>query len=271
MNGSQTRLAKWTLTCISRNLRFQYYIRGHVLIEYGTMHNDKYSGVVIAMIIMVLWTMCFYILVFRFDIQAAHPVPLILAFFVMTFLYTGMFITAHDAMHGNVSSDRLINDAIGYITSFVFAGFWFPTMKQHHSDHHKYTSIPSKDPDYHRGNPNFLVWLYHFMHNYMSIGTCLGLFVIVQCLTKLGAKYENMVVFMAGAGLVSALQLFYFGTYLPHRPPSGMPLARISRKTHCESRLQSFLECYHFGCHDVHHANPRIPWWKLWDHSHSVI
>ena len=36
------------------------------------------------------------------------------------YLYTGLFITAHDAMHRVVSRKKTVNYVIGYIASFLF-------------------------------------------------------------------------------------------------------------------------------------------------------
>ncbi|MDQ1141520.1 fatty acid desaturase [Pedobacter agri] len=37
-------------------------------------------------------------------------------------LYTGLFITAHDAMHGTISSNKTINNFFGYLAVFIYAG-----------------------------------------------------------------------------------------------------------------------------------------------------
>jgi beta-carotene ketolase (CrtW type) len=63
--------------------------------------------------------------------------------------------------------------------------------------------------------------------------------------------------------------LFYFGTYIPHKPPAdnldevmNWEKSKSSTKT---TRLESLLTCFHFDCHLEHHAMPQVPWFELWD------
>ncbi len=62
------------------------------------------------------------------------------------------------------------------------------------------------------------------------------------------------------AGL-STLQLFYFGTYLPH-----MGEETNAHHSHSQSKnhLWAFISCYFFGYHFEHHDSPGTPWWRLW-------
>jgi hypothetical protein len=62
------------------------------------------------------------------------------------------------------------------------------------------------------------------------------------------------------SGSYPTLQLFLYGTYLPHHPPKGpnantAVMAWPKSRTSQASRLQSFLTCYHFdlvGMHGFH-------------------
>jgi beta-carotene/zeaxanthin 4-ketolase len=60
---------------------------------------------------------------------------------------------------------------------------------------------------------------------------------------------------------LSSIQLFIFGTYLPHRQSE-------SENTHRAWTIDyplclSFLSCYHFGYHWEHHEYPRTPWYRI--------
>ena len=83
----------------------------------------------------------------------------------------------------------------------------------------------------------------------------------------LGAPIEKLALFMAGGGISSAVMLFYYGTYIPHRPEEG----KLERPEDFgtmqigDNRITSFLKSYNFGCHKEHHSNPKIPWWALYD------
>ena len=64
--------------------------------------------------------------------------PLVYLFIlVQMHLYTGLFITAHDAMHGTISSNRTINNLIGYTCTFFYASFWYPKLYTKHHLHHQ--------------------------------------------------------------------------------------------------------------------------------------
>ena len=68
-------------------------------------------------------------------------------------------------------------------------------------------------------------------------------------------------VFWALPALLSALQLFYFGTYQPHRSDAA-PFEDNHRARTVERPVWlSFLTCYHFGYHLEHHRYPWVPWW----------
>ncbi len=61
--------------------------------------------------------------------------------------------------------------------------------------------------------------------------------------------------------VLSSMQLFLFGTYLPHRSEDS------ENSHHAVSSnyplILSFLTCYHFGYHWEHHEYPHLPWYKL--------
>jgi beta-carotene ketolase (CrtW type) len=73
----------------------------------------------------------------------------------------------------------------------------------------------------------------------------------------------SVLVFFAVPGWLSALQLFVFGTYLPHRTPHGGHTDPHNARSNPYPVWLSFLTCYHFGYHEEHHHHPRVPWWRL--------
>ena len=87
------------------------------------------------------------------------PVPYLLIL-VQTHLYTGLFITAHDAMHGVVSRNRKVNQALGICTACLF-GYtsFFRLLPQHHSNDRHFGT--SRDPIHH--DSNFFASFYSFM------------------------------------------------------------------------------------------------------------
>jgi beta-carotene ketolase (CrtW type) len=60
-----------------------------------------------------------------------------------------------------------------------------------------------------------------------------------------------------------SFQLFYFGTYLPHRHEDEPFGDRHNARSNDFSWPVSLLTCFHFGYHHEHHEHPREPWWRL--------
>ena len=80
-----------------------------------------------------------------------------------------------------------------------------------------------------------------------------------------GVPVLRLVLFWALPAILSALQLFIVGTYLPHRDVAGAPHADAHRARSLRlSDAASLLSCFNFGgCHHEHHAYPAVPWWRL--------
>lgn len=178
-------------------------------------------------------------------------------------LYTGLFIVAHDTMHGSfIPKNERLNAVIGTAILFVYAGFNWKKMKRAHLDHHKFPGTEN-DPDFNAANPKaFWPWYFKFFITYFGwrqFGILFG-FTIVYLL--LGANYLNTIVVWAIPAILSSVQLFYFGTYLTHRHKEPFPDHHNAR-TNELSWLMSLWSCFHFGYHHEHHLFPDEPWWRL--------
>lgn len=181
------------------------------------------------------------------------------------FLYTGLFITVHDSMHGSlVPRRRFLNDLIGIVSIFFYALFSYSKLKKKHFQHHKHPGTVM-DPDYHDGrHDGFFPWYLRFLRLYVNPLQVLGMAVVFNILVFLvGLNWVNLVLFWIIPSLGSTLQLFYFGTYLPHREPKG----GYTNKYHARSSdlpfMLSLLTCFHFGYHLEHHMYPYVQWWRL--------
>lgn len=69
---------------------------------YTPPKNDL-KGISIAIGIIILFEICWYHAVFQIDLGKTHWFDVIGTFVVLEFLYTGLFITCHDAIHGAIS------------------------------------------------------------------------------------------------------------------------------------------------------------------------
>ena len=80
-----------------------------------------------------------------------------------------------------------------------------------------------------------------------------------------------MYIYMAACGILSSLQLFYFGTYIPHKPLNHKEVMYWEKSnSSSKERFESFLTCYHFDCHFEHHAMPHVPWFELWNVKNKI-
>ena len=123
------------------------------------------KGLVIAITIVGLW---FVSLVLLLNYQISWSNPLVyLGILIQMHLYTGLFITAHDAMHGLVSSNKKLNNIIGWMTALLFSYNFYNRLFPKHHEHHRFVAT-SQDPDYHDSD-NFFVWYFSFIKQYVTI------------------------------------------------------------------------------------------------------
>lgn len=214
------------------------------------------KGLLIGWGIIVLWAIS---LVFLLSYEINWKNPLVyLGILVQMHLYTGLFITAHDAMHGIVSSNKNWNNLTGWIAAMLFSyNFYWRLFPKHH-DHHRFVAT-DRDPDYHASG-NFLFWYFSFIRQYITIWQFLLMAVTFNIL-KLFLPTENLIVFWMIPAILSTLQLFYFGTYLPH---TGESTNRHHSNSQSKNHVWAFITCYFFGYHFEHHDSPCTPWWRLW-------
>ncbi len=224
----------------------------------------RFKGMAAAALVFIGWASC---IVYLLTVDLGR-LPLWLippAVLLMTFLYVGMFITAHDAMHGSVlPGARAANRAIGTLCVTLYAMFSYDRLHEKHWAHHRRPGT-DEDPDYHDGvRRGFGAWYSRFMANYLRAPQLVGMAVAFNVMwLLLGLDLPNIILFWVVPSFASTLQLFYFGTFLPHRePPGGYTNEHRATSTGFPSPV-SFLTCYHFGYHLEHHLYPGVPWWRL--------
>ena len=125
------------------------------------------------------------------------------------------------------------------------------------------------DPDFCPGNnQKVLAWLVRFLRNYLNLAqlTRLGIVLIVLGLsTPVIQNHAFVAVAMTYLLplIISTAQLFFVGTYLPHRNDHTQITNGVLIKSLKLHPFVSLLACYHFGYHREHHDNPKTPWFRL--------
>jgi beta-carotene/zeaxanthin 4-ketolase len=185
---------------------------------------------------------------------------------VQAWLGVGLFIVAHDAMHGSLAPGRPgWNEAVGRLATTLYnPGFVYPKLHANHHAHHRAPGT-ADDPDFHPDRPRaFAAWFLRFFRTYFGWWEFARLTVVLLIyLFVFRAKPLNFFVFWAAPALLSALQLFTFGTWLPHRHEALGFADRHHARTLEFGWITSLLTCFHFGYHLEHHHSPGTPWWAL--------
>jgi beta-carotene/zeaxanthin 4-ketolase len=212
--------------------------------------------------------------VFTLDVSALLPLGIVAVILGRTFIQTGLFIVAHDAIHGSVlPGHRRVNQWIGQLTLSLYALLPYQKLAHHHWQHHLQPGQLG-DPDFHDGVHDSLgAWYLKFMQKYLDLRQQLVLFfgmlaIFLNLFLGFHVPIPNLFLFWVLPIVLSSMQLFFFGTYLPHRSASReTPSSQYQNSHHAVSSnyplLWSFLTCYHFGYHWEHHEYPSLPWYRL--------
>lgn len=187
-------------------------------------------------------------------------------------LQTGLFIVAHDAMHGLLfCRHEHLNNTIGALALMLYAGLPFSDCRNQHQRHHQQPGT-SHDPDF----PNDLEcgvvgWYWQFLARYLNqkqMILLLSSWAIALAITSvvshvsLPLAASRVLLFLTVPLLLSSIQLFVVGTYLPHRQQRS-PEHRDHPISLGLPPWLSLLACFHFGYHREHHDNPGLSWFQL--------
>ncbi len=221
----------------------------------------KYKGIVVAALIMTVWSGH---LLWTLQLSDPGLARTLVHILIQANLSVGLFITAHDAMHGTVAPHhRRLNDAFGAAALLIYAGFFFDRTRRLHHAHHRHPASAG-DPDYGpAGDERLGPWFWSFLTQYYSWKNFAVMNILILVMWVYAGSFQNILIFYAAPAWISALQLFYFGTYLPHRTPEGGHDHPHRARSNDYPVWLSFLTCYHFGYHEEHHDRPSVPWWRL--------
>ncbi len=235
------------------------------------MREPGRHGVLLAALILLLWMASLATVLVVRPGQLGWP-GVVAAVLTRTLFHTGLFIVAHDAMHGLLLPRQpRWNNRLGALALTLYAGLPYGRCRQNHHLHHQRPAT-EQDPDFH-GNrrSGALGWYVHFMAGYLNprqMGVLLGGWALLA-LSAIGLRHGDwrLVVAQVLLGctlplLLSSLQLFVVGTYLPHRNQREPERAAEATSLAWPTWL-SLLACYHFGYHREHHQQPSLAWFQL--------
>lgn len=217
-------------------------------------------GIIFALLIMTTWLGHLLYTLYMVPVVFDNP-WMYFHVLLQTWLFTGLFITGHDAMHGTISKVKWLNHGLGFFITLLYAGLWYPMLIKKHHLHHQHAGTAG-DPDYFTGKQGFFRWWFSFMKQYLTLWQ----FFIMAVLFNLGLIFFNelqLIVLWIIPAIASTFQLFYFGTYLPHRLPHSDDMEPHKARSLPKNHVWAMLSCYFFGYHFEHHASPGTPWWRL--------
>ena len=224
------------------------------------------TGVLTASVMVLLWMISLGTLLLV-DIGQHNVLWVLTALLGRTYMQTGLFILAHDAIHGLVMpNNHRLNLGIGRLAVTLYALLSYKKLALNHWKHHRYPG-QAKDPDFHDGtNRNVFPWYCKFMNSYINGRERTAMLVKIMAIFLVASfglhiALSNLVLFWFLPIVLSSMQLFFFGTYLPHRSETSEGDHHAVSSNY--PPLLSFLTCYHFGYHWEHHEYPNLPWYKL--------
>ncbi|WP_332871474.1 fatty acid desaturase [Parvularcula mediterranea] len=229
------------------------------------MQKRSVIGVGLAAALTLAWLFLHIYSVHFFEVTLASLplVPVLMA--TLCWLSVGLFIISHDAIHGSLAPGHpRVNRVMGWIVTTFYAGFDFDRLTVNHNRHHDAPGT-EHDPDFSVTHPKrFVPWFREFFLRHFGwrplifVNTVVAIYWLV-----LGAPMLNIVLFYGIPALGSAVQLFYFGTFRPHRHEGDSFADDHRTRSSGYGWLTSLLTCYHFGYHHEHHLHPEEPWWRL--------
>ena len=224
-------------------------------------------GLVLAALITAIWliTLVSCLSLNLESLQLWALIPLVM---LRTFVQTGLFIIGHDAMHENLApKSPKLNCCIGRTALILYAGLNYRLCKRNHALHHLKAET-ERDPDF-QSHPDHsaLRWFWDFLTRYLNAGplTILAMYWMTLVILIPSTNEQailSVAVFCVLPLILSALQLFFVGTWFPHHLNKNNPNRQTPRSLTIHPLL-SFAACYHFGYHREHHLSPSTPWFDL--------
>ncbi len=229
-----------------------------------TARRQTITSVTLAAMILAGWAVLHVGGIFFYPLPGNVPLVAV-AVLAQTWLSAGLFIVMHDCIHGSFApGNSRLNMVVGTVCAGLYACFGYRGLAANHHLHHRYPGT-ADDPDFDARDPRaFVAWYVHFFSGYYTHGQLLRITLAAVAYLLLGASLLNIVIFWAVPALLSSVQLFLFGTWLPHRHDGNAFADHHKARSNRFGLLASLITCFHFGAyHHEHHLHPGRPWWAL--------
>ncbi|MFO7630476.1 MAG: fatty acid desaturase [Prochlorococcaceae cyanobacterium] len=189
------------------------------------------------------------------------PALLLLGVVCCSLFQTGLFIVGHDAMHGLLlPAHPRLNHRLGALVLALYASLPYGRCRDNHLLHHLAPGS-QQDPDFCPSGFSPFRWYVRFLSGYLRPAQMLRLLAAWGVLALVATPLQ-VLLFCTLPLLLSSVQLFVVGTYLPHRLPCGPDDPHHAISLDLPEWL-SLLACFHFGYHREHHAFPELAWYQL--------
>ena len=202
-----------------------------------------------------------------FFLVHAHPWAMVLTIPVNACCFTGLFILAHEAIHGTlVPGFPRLGHALGRLFATVYALVDYDLLRARHHEHHAHVGTDA-DPDF-DGDGRLLLHGARFMRRYLRWYSVPLLALAGNALGQRGYSAAMIGAYVAPV-LLSTLIVFTVGIHLVHHPKLVEKYARNdTQRSVCIDfgRVGSALLILNFNTHWLHHARPRLSWWELGVH-----
>lgn len=234
--------------------------------------HQSVRGLLVAGLLVSAWSalQAYAHLQHRWDTVGWLSAPLLAG--LLCWLNVGLFIVAHDALHGSLAPAMpRLSRAVGGLSLLLYAGFQLRRFEPGHHRHHLHAGSDD-DPDFQHadGAGHFWRWYLRFLRSYFGLPELAGV-VLGTLLFAVLSDGSHALAFWALPGLLASVQLFAFGTWLPHRPGPQPFTDQHRARSSSRGTLVSLLQCFHFGYHHEHHLRPDLPWWRLPAFRRSIL
>lgn len=237
-------------------------------------------------VVLIAATIAAYVASYALVMAGVMPVWLAFCIIAAT-TYMG-YTPLHEAVHNNINGNhrklQWLNDLCGYLgAQLIMVPYASHTVE--HSDHHRHTNHPDKDPDYivsriTKGHVFVILAILHFLwrqvtylpqFRWAKAAPRTRMIYCLEVAVMLGWRIALLAVLPWAVGLTLVVAAYlvggaftaYWFAYRPHVPYKDPARYRNTASLIMPAWMKP-LEWFWLGqnIHSVHHAFPRVPFYR---------